>query len=290
MRWICRLIAIVSLLLPSISSAQEVWTAVTFKNPQADLSLTGWLASPDASDPTPAAIFLHGCSGPGRGGSVSSTYTEWARILTAKGFAVLLIDSAGPRGFGATCGTRPERKTMYLERPGDAYAGLRYLQSRDDVDPQRVYLIGWSQGGGIALLTVNTESIGRPEPAPLHDFRAAVAFYPAACSRKFQERPYTTVEPGTWRTIAPLLILQGADDNWTTAAPCEIFAGHLKSRGEPVEIIVYPDAVHGFDAPNRPLQPLFSYRTAAGEHPLVGTNAKAREAAISDLLAFLARH
>lgn len=290
MPWISRLIAILSLLLPSISSAQELWTPVTFENVQSDLSLTGWLARPESSESAPAAIFLHGCSGPGRGGAVSSTYTEWARILTANGFAVLLVDSAGPRGFGATCGPQPERKTMYLERPGDAYAGLRYLQQRDDIDPERIYLIGWSQGGGITLLTMNSESIGRPEPAPRHDFRAAVAFYPAACSRHLQERPYTTVEPGTWRTIAPLLILQGADDNWTTAPPCEGFAGHLKSRGEPVEIVVYPDALHGFDAPNRPPRPLFSYRTASGEHPLVGTNAKARDAAIADLLAFLRRH
>ena len=176
---------------------------------------------------------------------------------------------------------------MYRERPGDAYAGLSYLQSLQSIDPNRIYLIGWSQGGGVALLTMNTESIGRPVPSPPRDFQGAVAFYPGKCAAEFQEAPYTSVEPGTWSTIAPILILQGGRDNWTPAAPCESFVGDLQARGEPVDIVIYPDAVHSFDAPNLPLRLRQDALTARGEAPLVGTDHEARAAAIEAVLAFL---
>jgi dienelactone hydrolase len=242
-----------------------------------------------ASDPVPAIVFLHGCSGLQREGEVFGIYQAWADILLGEGYAVLTIDSAASRGFQSTCGQRPERKVMYRERPGDAYAGLGYLQSLPGIDPARIFLMGWSQGGGIALRTMGTQSVGRPDPAPDPDFRGAIALYPAAWSSRLQVQPYTSVAPGTWQTVAPLLVLQGADDNWTLPAPCIAFVDEARRRGEPVEIIVYRDAVHAFDAPKLPLQAREDVRTVRGEAPLVGTNDEAREAAILAVQAFLDR-
>ncbi|MCP4409363.1 MAG: prolyl oligopeptidase family serine peptidase [Gammaproteobacteria bacterium] len=201
-----------------------------------------------------------------------------------------MIDSAGSRGFQRTCGRVPGRSVMYRERPGDAYTGLQYLQELEGIDDERIFLIGWSQGGGIALLAMNTESIGRPDPAPAQDFRAAVAFYPAACSNRLQSLPYTTVKQGRWRTVAPILILQGAADNWTPPEPCMEFVAEVRSRGEPVEIILYPGAVHAFDAPDMPVHRRSNIKTSRGEAPLVGTNVAARNDAIQTLLQFLSRH
>jgi dienelactone hydrolase len=111
--------------------------------------------------------------------------------------------------------------------------------------------MGWSQGGGVALLTINDKSIGRP-PALKQDFRVAVSFYPGACSDRFQSKPWTAVEPQGWTTQIPLLVLSGAADTWTPLAPCEAFLSAAKARGNPVELKVYPNAVHAFDAPNLP--------------------------------------
>jgi len=248
-------------------------------------TLTAWSASPNAGGAVPAVIFLHGCSGLRDGDDALSLYQAWAKILLDRGYAILMIDSAGSRGLGQTCTGGPERHRMYRERPSDAYAGLRYLQEQETIDPSRIFLLGWSQGGTIALLTINDLSVGRPDPAPVQDFRAAIAFYPGACDR--QTAPYTNVRPGEWRTVAPLLILMGAEDTWTPPVPCRVFATEAQARGEPVQYIEYPDAVHAFDAPDLPLFARQGVAAPGHAAPLVGTDPAARRQAIADVLAFL---
>ena len=75
---------------------------------------------------------------------------------------MLVVDSATSRGFGQTCSAGPDRITMWRDRPKDAYAALQYLQAQPFVQADRVGVMGWSQGGGVVLLTINDKSIGRP--------------------------------------------------------------------------------------------------------------------------------
>ena len=262
---------------------------VSFERPDGRV-LSGYLSLPDIVPPHPAIVFLHGCSGLGVAGSLRPHYSSWMRLLGSRGFAVLAIDSLAPRGFPTGCLRGPHRRRLYAERPGDAYAGLLYLQARGDIDTARVGLMGWSQGGGIVLLTVNTESIGRPVPAPAHDFRAAVALYPSACNDRFQSKPFTKVEVGTWKTIAPLLVLHGAADNWTRPGPCKRFVERAARRGEPMEIILYDKAVHAFDAPNVKMHRRHGPRLADGSLPLIGTDRAARQAAMKRVPAFFEEH
>jgi dienelactone hydrolase len=192
-----------------------------------------------------------------------------------QGYVALTVDSASPRGFGQTCTAGPERATMWRDRSKDAFAALQYLQARPFVRADRVGLMGWSQGGGVVLLSINDKSIGRPS-ALAHDFRAAVSFYPAVCSERLQSRPYTRVDPQSWTTLVPLLVLFGQADNWTLFPPCEAFIAAARARGNPVELKSYAMAVHAFDAPNLPRTELPAYRTGDGRIPLIGTDKEAR--------------
>ncbi len=277
--------------LPFVFLCHSAWSSeiekVYFKTGSSQLELTAYFARPNITPPYPAAVFLHGCSGIGISGSLSAKYSAWMRYLNSEGIAVLAIDSATPRGFGSTCGRSERRKTMYFQRPGDAYSGLQYLQSRPDIVPDKIALMGWSQGGGITLLSIATKSIGRPEPPPANDFAAAIAFYPSACSDRFQSKPFTEVEPGTWSTVSPLIVLQGARDNWTPSEPCEQFIQAARNRGEPVNIVVYPDAAHSFDTANLRLQRRSQPELADGSFPLIGTNKEARKNAFVRVLQFL---
>jgi len=285
---IIRLVCLLAMLVSTAGGRSLAETPVTFPAAEPGVTLNGLLAVPEGDGgPAPAVVFLHGCSGLGGAGGVYASYRDWSDHLVAAGFAVLMVDSAGSRGLGRTCGASPARPRMYRERPGDAYAALAFLQTRNSVDPMRIGLVGWSQGGGIVLLTIASESVGRPTPTPAHDFKAAVAFYPSACSERLQSRPYTTVGPGQWRPIAPLLVLQGGADNWTRPEPCVAFVEAVRARGHPVEIVVYPGAVHSFDAPDRPVRPRTGITTARGEHPLVGTDEAARKDAFARVTAFL---
>jgi dienelactone hydrolase len=122
------------------------------------------------------------------------------------------------------------------------------------------------------------------------DFRAAVSFYPGACSERLQSKPFTEVEPQSWTTKIPLLLLFGEADTWTPFAPCEAFIAGAKARGSPVELKSYPSAVHAFDAPNLQRRELPAYRTGDGPMPVIGTDKDARAGAFPRVLEFLKIH
>jgi dienelactone hydrolase len=250
-------------------------------------NLTAYLGRHPGDAPRPAVVLMHGCSGLLNGqGRIFPIFRAWMRALFAKGYDVLTVDSAASRGFGQTCTAGESRITMWRDRPSDAYAALAYLQAQPSVRADRVALMGWSQGGGVVLLTINDKSIGRPA-ALSHDFKTAVSFYPGACSDKLQSKPWTEVEPQGWTTKVPLLVLFGAADTWTPLTPCEAFLGAARARGNPVELKIYPSAVHAFDAPNLPRTELPAYRNGNGPVPLIGTDKEARADAFPRVLEFL---
>ena len=265
----------------------HAYERVYFPSLDGNTQLTAYLATPEGEGPFPAVVLLHGCGGMHYAGSVSPLYASWAKLLNDHGFVTLTVDSAGPRNFRATCGDREKRVRMYRERPFDAYGALEFLQSKNFIRPDKIGLVGWSQGGGIVLLTIVSESIARPDPAPLHDFAVAAAFYPALCNDRLQSTPFTKVAPQSWSTKIPLLVLHGAADNWARPEPCELFISEVKARGNPVSIILYPDAHHGFDAPGSKIRELPQYTTARGVIPIVGPNPEARAAARERLPEFL---
>jgi dienelactone hydrolase len=288
------LLAAIVLLLASAATAQEAeprdgraLETVHFVSLDGTTNLTAYLGRHEGNAPRPAVVLMHGCSGLlNPKGRMLPLYRAWMRALFAQGYDVLTVDSATSRGFTQTCTVGPQRMTMHRDRPKDAYAALQYLQAQASVQPERIALMGWSQGGAVVLLSINDKSIGRPAGLG-HDFKAAVAFYPGACSERLQSRPWTEVEPQGWTTRLPLLVLFGAADTWTPLPPCEKFLEAAKARGNPVELKTYPDALHAFDAPNLPRTELPAYRNGNAPMPVVGTDADARADAFPRVLEFL---
>ena len=275
---------------PADAPDKRALETVHFASLDGRTDLTAYLGRHPGDAPRPAVVLMHGCSGLlNDKGSIFALYRAWMRALFAKGYDVLTVDSAASRGFGQTCSPGPNRITMWRDRPSDAYAALAYLQAQPLVQPGRVALMGWSQGGGVVLLTINDKSIGRPA-ALSQDFKTAVAFYPGACSDALQSKPWTAVEPQGWTTQVPLLVLFGTADTWTPLAPCEEFLSGAKARGNPVELKSYPSAVHAFDAPNLPRTELPAYRTGNGPVPVIGTDKEARADAFARVLEFLKLH
>jgi dienelactone hydrolase len=276
--------------IPADEPDKRALETVHFASLDAKTNLTAYLGRHPGDKPRPAVVLMHGCSGLlNAKGRIFPIFRAWMRALFAGGYDVLTVDSAASRGFGQTCSPGPNRITMWRDRPKDAYAALAYLQARPAVAAGRVALMGWSQGGGVTLLAINDKSIGRP-PALKQDFVAAVSFYPDACSDRFQSKPWTAVEPQGWTTQIPLLVLFGAADTWTPLAPCEAFLNAAKARGNPIELKVYPAAVHAFDAPNLPRTELPAYRLRDGQAPVIGTGKEARADAFPRVLEFLKRH
>ena len=269
------------------ASAQELvhFPSLNDNGPdQPPTMLDAQLFRPPGEGRYPAIVGLHGCSGmfSRSTGLLTALYRAWGNLLAAQGYVVLLVDSLGPRQHGETCSIQGFDLAIYRKRPMDAYGALWYLQKQPFVRGDRIGLAGWSQGGGVALYVVGPERRGRPSELPQGDFRAAAAFYPGTCNSQRH--------PASWTSAVPLLVLTGAEDVWTPAAPCKDFLDGAIARGSQIELQVYPGAYHGFDAPNQPRLELPNYRTRAGVVPIVGTEPAARADAVVRVPTFLARY
>ena len=245
-------------------------------------TLDGYLFRPAGEGKRPAVVFMHGCGGlfNRTTGLIDRRERDWANDLNGRGYVVLMVDSFGPRNHGEMCSQSGFDRELYRKRPRDAYAALLYLQAEPYVRPNRIGIIGWSEGSGAVLYAIRAQSLGRPAELPHGDFRAAVAFYPASCSERRQQG---------WTSTIPLLALLGAGDVWTPAVPCKELLDAAAARGSIVETQVYPGAYHGFDRANSPIQEYPEYRTAAGVVPIQGTDPAARQDALTRVPAFLAR-
>jgi dienelactone hydrolase len=203
----------------------------------------GYLRRPEGAGPFPAVVLLHGCNG-----SPEAIDQNWGVTVSSWGYVTLALDSFGPRGLKNTCGGgRPD------DSFADAYRGLNYLVQQAFVDPKRVAVVGFSQGGWVTLWSAERGGI---EKLSENKFRAAVAFYPPCGGF----RPAMAI---------PTLILIGESDDWTRADACRKLASgeddlgisRQKSDGDNLQLLVYPGAYHGFDVPS-----LISPVTYFGHH------------------------
>ena len=226
-------------------------------------ALIGYLFKPSGTKPVPVIIGLHGCGGLlSPTGDFSRVTSDWANRWVTAGYAVLFPDSFGSRGLSSQC-TVQDRKIVPRHRADDVNAAADWLTGQSFADAKRLALVGWSHGGSTTLSAVRLN--GEPSQA---EFRTAIAFYPG-CSG-FNRTP-------GWRPRVPLNILIGAADDWTPAEPCRA----LQSRPN-VRYVEYPDAYHGFDAPNVAIRVRTGLRySVKGDGTAhIGTNPAARAAAI----------
>ena len=123
---------------------------VTFAS--GEITLAGTLTLPPTAGPHPAIVLVSG-SGPQNrdeslgGGIAIRPFRLLADALTRAGVAVLRYDERGVGGSSGTYST-----ATLTDFAADAEAALAYLLSRDDVDPDRLGLLGHSEGGLISAM------------------------------------------------------------------------------------------------------------------------------------------
>ena len=236
-------------------------------------------ASP-APAPLPAVALFHGCSGAfDRHGELGKRMREYAALFNKVGFGVLIVDSLGPRYEVELCTQRPgSRRVTQSNRRLDALGAIAYLAERPDVDPRRIGLVGWSNGGSTVLAATNLRH--RDVAAALVQPAFAVAFYPG-CEADLKRG---------YEASAPLLMLVGQADDWTAAGPCRALAREAGGQTKP-EIEGYAGAYHGFDS-DQPVR--LRKDVPGGVNPgqgvHVGGNAAAWRASQARLLKFIADH
>ncbi len=206
--------------------------------------------------PGPHPVMMHGRAGLYSASSathdaqaLSSRHVLWARFWADRGYAALLVDSFGPRGYprgfaaGTNDGSRPPEVNEVTIRPLDAYGALDYLRKRGGVVADQVFLHGWSNGGSAALSAASARAPGIVAPTPATGFRAVLSMYPA-CTQV--ARHYA----GDYATYTPLLLLIGSDDEEVRPENCRILADDAKDNGSDVEFVLYEGAEHSYDTPS----------------------------------------
>jgi len=112
----------------------------------------GWYLHPESPTPRPALLYLSGYGGRPITPPVA---------LAKHGYVVLAIDVRGnavdrrrPRPFEDyyTAGIRSPETYVYREIVSHCLRAIRLLVSRDEVNPEKVAVVGVSEGGGLALM------------------------------------------------------------------------------------------------------------------------------------------
>jgi dienelactone hydrolase len=205
------------------------------------------IKKPEGSDPFPAVVIMHDCSG--LGPRSSGAPERWAAELVRRGYVVVIPDSFTPRGFpDGLCTSASPRRTdaSPANRVRDAFAALAHARAQPYVDGRRIGLMGGSHGGSTTLASMLAPDAEAPAAARRTGFAAAVALYPSCAPAARGWRNAS----GVYRPIAPLLILIGEKDDWTPAEACQRLADAARKAGFPVTVKIYPGAHHSFDSPH----------------------------------------
>jgi len=108
------------------------------------LRLDGDLCLPDGRGSHERLPAVVACSG--YQGLKTIHPARFARALVPHGYAVLTFDY---RGFGRSDGERG--RLVPQEQVEDVRAAVSFLQTRPEVDPDRIVLLGWALGGGVVI-------------------------------------------------------------------------------------------------------------------------------------------
>ncbi|MGJ8662500.1 MAG: dienelactone hydrolase family protein [Marinicella sp.] len=250
-----------------------------------DIELEALIWQPQGDGPYPAIIMMHGsgglyyqsddqCEDDDRScWGLSGKFKYWGKQLSQSHqfeltdqFLVIAVDSHTPRGYdhhgvaNIDAEDRPLNVSSYLGRPWDLYAAFQYLLTRDDIDPDAIFALGFSDGGGAVLSSVAAsdnaalvnqsnwfEGIDNNSPAGWLQMqeiglKGAVAYYPS-CG-------FFGHFDGLYTTYAPLKIQTGLDDNTTPITACierQQDAVDLGVSSQDMVVLGYPAMDHGFD-------------------------------------------
>jgi dienelactone hydrolase len=203
---------------------------------QSRVELAGELYRPAGDGPFPAVVLLHGCAGRSSREAEDFEGSYYAGL----GYALLIVDSFSPRGIAQRCDLSVGPP---VDRVMDAYGALLYLAQLPFIDPARIAIVGYSQGGEAALSAVK---LGGVQAQFDRQFSAVIAYYPGC------EISLTAVS-------APTLVLIGELDETTPAANCREMMARRSGAGAPLRLVVYPSAYHSFNSVRLRGKPDFFY-------------------------------
>jgi dipeptidyl-peptidase-4 len=192
----------------------------------------------------PAIVFVHG--GPVRQMMPAYHYMQfyhWAyginQWLANQGYVVMSINYRLGVGYGRSFRQAANGGANGNSEYQDVVAGAKYLQSRPDVDPNRIGIWGLSYGG---LLT--SEALARNSDI----FKAGVDLAGVHLEGSSLDPESVSYKSSAISAIdgwkSPVLLIQGDDDRNVAFQQMTGLVQLLRARDVYYELIVFPDDVH----------------------------------------------
>jgi carboxymethylenebutenolidase len=211
------------ILLFAVSTFGATAKDVSYKS--GDDTVRGIVYTPQGKGPFPGIVVIHEWWG------LNDWVKGQASKLADQGYVTLAVDL-----YRGKVATTPEvahelmRGVPEDRVKRDLHAAVVFLGSQSNVNKNRLGSIGWCMGGGYSL------DVALQEPS----LTADVINY-----------GHLATEPESLAKInASILGIFGGKDQGIAVEDVKKFEQALKKQGKKVEIVIYPDAGHGFQNPN----------------------------------------
>ncbi len=209
--------------------------------------------------PFATILLIHGGPASAFSDRFMGNWHDWAQLLTASGYAVLMPNPRGSTGRGAAF-TEANVLDLGGREFEDDMAGLDMLIDRGIADPDRLGIGGWSHGGYITAWAVTqtdrfkaavmgagvsnmisdqgTNDIPGFNLDYFYDSYESLYADPALLWDRSPMKYITNV-------TTPTLVLHGEKDNRVAASQGLEFYQALKALGRPTQMVIYPREPHG---------------------------------------------
>jgi dipeptidyl aminopeptidase/acylaminoacyl peptidase len=161
----CVILILFILAFTSTAAAQErpAYDAEEITISTNGYTLAGTLLLPrDAGRPLPAVVMITGSGQQKRDSEIPMPglenyrpFRQIAESLASRGIAVLRVDD---RGVGGSTGRETLMTATTSSFADDTRAQIAYLRSRKEIEPERIALVGHSEGGSIALMVAASDA------------------------------------------------------------------------------------------------------------------------------------
>jgi dipeptidyl aminopeptidase/acylaminoacyl peptidase len=192
----------------------------------------------------PAIIFVHG--GPVREMLLGYHYMHFYHIayavnqwLASQGYVVMSVNYRSGIGYGKSFRMAPNVGGRGNAEYQDVLAGGKYLQTRPDVDPNRVGIWGLSYGG-----VLTSQALARNSDVfKVGVDMAGVHLWGSTLDPEDITYKSSTISAiDTWKS--PVLLVHGDDDRNVQFSQTTGLVQLLRAHHVPFELIVYPDDTH----------------------------------------------
>ena len=239
------------------SAMQELWKSHGLPEPELmkipngnGQELEAMLLLPPNSQNSKLPLVVMHYSGPASQRVLNRWRKRFEYALVEAGYAVLIVDSRG-----GDCRGRAWRNETYMslgqKEAEDLIAAANYIGGRDDIDAERMAILGWSYGGYQTLFTMSTKG---------HPFKAGIAIapvtdwklYDSAYTERYMRRPQVNLfgydRASLLNKAADLsgsvLIIHGTGDDNVHVQHTMQYINALVEADKQFEMQLYPDDNH----------------------------------------------